>query len=136
MKKRKQVFNIIGILFIAIIIHATSIIHSTFGAGQRVIAIKGGTVLTMAGSSIPNGIVLIKGAKIEAVGTDVKIPSDAEIVDATGKFVMPGIIDAMTYFGVRPFDLNDETNPMTPQNRIIQAFYPFGEFINESSDIS
>jgi imidazolonepropionase-like amidohydrolase len=130
MKKHVQIFNIIGILFITtLIIHATSIFRSTFGAIQRVFAIKGGTVLTMAGDSIPNGIVLIKGEKIEAVGSDVKIPSDAVIVDATGKFVMPGIIDAMTYFGIRPFDLNDEINPVTPENRIIQAFYPFGEFM-------
>jgi imidazolonepropionase-like amidohydrolase len=42
---------------------------------------------------------------------------------------MPGIIDAMTYYGVRPFDLNDPANPVTPQNRIIQAYYPFGQFM-------
>jgi imidazolonepropionase-like amidohydrolase len=130
MKKHNRIFNIIGILFIAPLI-----VHTAFGAGQRVIAIKGGTVLTMAGRNILNGIVLIKGEKIEAVGRDVNIPSDAEIVDATGKFVMPGIIDAMTYFGIRPFDLNDETNPVTPQNRIIQGFYPFGEFMKGKGGI-
>jgi len=130
MNKHNPIIKLIGILFIAtLLIHAASIIRSCFGASQRALAIKGGTVLTMAGQAIPNGIVLIRGKKIEAVGTDVKIPSDAVIVDATGKFVMPGIIDAMTYFGVRPFDLNDETDAVTPQNRIIQAFYPFGEFM-------
>ncbi|MFC2165035.1 amidohydrolase family protein [Acidobacteriota bacterium] len=130
MRKHNRIFNIIGILFIA-----TFIVHVAFGASQRIIAIKGGTVLTMAGRNIPNGIVLIKGDKIEAVGTDVKIPSDAVIVDATGKFVMPGIIDAMTYYGVKPFDLNDETNPVTPQNRIIQAFYPYGEFMKGKGEV-
>ncbi len=130
MKKHNRIFNIIGIFFIA-----TLLVHAAFGGSQRVIAIKGGTVLTMAGRSIPNGIVLIKGEKIEAVGKDVKIPSDAVIVDATGKFVMPGIIDAMTYYGVKPFDLNDETNPLTPQNRIIQAFYPFGEFMKGKGEV-
>jgi len=44
-------------------------------------------------------------------GDDVRIPADAVVVDAAGKYVMPGIIDAMTYFGVRPFDLNDSSNP-------------------------
>lgn len=98
-------------------------------AAEKTIAIKGGTVLTMAGKSIPDGIVLIKGEKIQAVGSDVKIPADAVIIEAAGKYVMPGIVDAMTYFGVRPFDLNDQTNPVTPQNRIIQAYYPFGKFM-------
>jgi len=124
MKQHKRIVSIVGILGIAILIG-----HSVIGAGQRAVAIKGGTVLTMTGRIISPGVVLIKGEKIEAVGKDVRIPSDAVIVDAKGKFVMPGIIDAMTYFGVRPFDLNDETNPVTPQNRIIQAFYPFGDFM-------
>lgn len=99
------------------------------GTAEKAIAIKGGTVLTMAGKSIPNGVVLIKGEKIQAVGSEVKIPADAVIIEAAGKYIMPGIVDAMTYFGVRPFDLNDLTNPVTPQNRIIQAYYPFGKFM-------
>ncbi len=124
MHQQKKTLRIVGIFFIAVLM-----VQGASDAGQRVIAIKGGTVLTMAGRTIPNGVVLIKGEKIEAVGSDVKIPSDAVVIDASGKFVMPGVIDAMTYYGIRPFDLNDETNPVTPQNRIIQAYYPFGELM-------
>jgi imidazolonepropionase-like amidohydrolase len=102
---------------------------------EKTIAIKGGTVLTMAGKTIPNGILLIKGGKIQAVGDGVTIPAEAEIIDASGKYVMPGIIDAMTYYGVRPFDLNDTSNPVTPQNRIIQAYYPFGQFMRGKGGI-
>ncbi len=86
MKKHNRIFNRIGVLFVA-----SLIVYGASGAGQRVIAVKGGIVLTMADRSIPNGVVLIKGEKIEAVGADVKIPSDAVIADATGKFVMPDI---------------------------------------------
>ena len=124
MKKNNKALSPLGIFLVTVLMIGTST-----PAGQKVIAIKGGTVLTMAGKSIPNGVVLIKGEKIEAVGSDVKIPSDAVIVEAAGKYVMPGVIDAMTYYGIRPFDLNDETNPVTPQNRIIQAYYPFGELM-------
>lgn len=102
------------------------VLHS---AKQQVIVIKGGTVLTMAGKTIPEGIVVIKGNKIEAVGAGIKVPEGAVVVDASGKYVMPGIVDAMTYYGIRPFDLNDTNNPVTPQNRIIQAFHPFGDYI-------
>ncbi|MBN1222016.1 MAG: amidohydrolase family protein [Candidatus Aminicenantes bacterium] len=90
------------------------------------IAIKGGTVLTMAGEKIENGIVVLWEGKIAAVGKQVSIPDGATIIDATGKYVMPGIVDAMTYYGIRPFSLNDRGNAVTPENKIILAYYPFG----------
>jgi imidazolonepropionase-like amidohydrolase len=102
---------------------------------QQVTAIRGGTVLTMAGETIDNGTVLIRDGKILAVGPRVRIPDDAEIIDATGKYVMPGIIDAMTYYGIRPFETNDPSSPITPQNRAIQAYYPYGEFMRGSAGI-
>jgi imidazolonepropionase-like amidohydrolase len=121
MSKRNDLFRM-SLPFLAALI-AFPLVSS---GAEKTIAIKGGTVLTMAGKTIPNGIVLIKGEKIQAVGDSVPVPAAAEVIDAAGKYVMPGIIDAMTYFGVRPFDLNDTSNPVTPQNRIIQAYYPFG----------
>lgn len=103
---------------------------ATVKAGEeRPIAITGGTVMTMAGATFDGGVVLIKDGKIAAVGKDVVIPADAEIMDAKGRFVMPGIIDAMTYYGIRPQALNDRENPLTPENKIIQAYYPFGEYM-------
>jgi imidazolonepropionase-like amidohydrolase len=128
-KKKKLVSAARLILALFILLPLVSL------GAEKTIAIKGGTVLTMAGKSIPNGIVLIKGGKIQAVGDGVTIPADAEIIDASGKYVMPGIIDAMTYYGVRPFDLNDTSNPVTPQNRIIQAYYPFGQFMRGAGGI-
>jgi len=94
---------------------------------DSVVAIKGGTVLTMAGQTIEGGTVLIRNSKIEAVGKNVPIPKGAIIVDAAGKYVMPGIVDAMTYYGMRPFKLNVD-NPVTPQVKAIQAFYPYGKY--------
>lgn len=105
------------------------------GAGDT-IAITGGTVLTMAGPAIPGGVVLIRDGKIAAVGKDVILPAGAAIVDATGRFVMPGIIDAMTYYGMRPQALNDRENPLTPENRALRGFYPFGEFLRGPGGIA
>lgn len=62
---------------------------------------------------------------------DVKIPEGALVVDASDKYVMPGIVDAMSYYGIRPLDRNDSTNPVTPQNRIIQAYNPYGDYIKK-----
>ncbi len=102
----------------------------------QLLAIKGGTILTMAGERIEEGVVLIKGKKILAVGKEVEIPEEAAIFDAQGKHVLPGIIDSMTYYGIRPFDLNDMENPVTPENRIIFAYYPFGEFMRGKEGIN
>ena len=93
---------------------------------EPVVAITGGTVLTMAGASLEGGTVLIRNGRIAAVGRNVKIPKGATVVDARGKFVMPGIVDAMTFFGTRPF-MPNVPEPVTPENKIIDAYRPFGE---------
>ncbi|MEO1054809.1 MAG: amidohydrolase family protein [Bacteroidota bacterium] len=64
-------------------------------------AITGATLINTDGSkSIPNATILINGNKIERVGKakKVKIPEGAEIIDAQGKWVIPGIIDAHVHF--------------------------------------
>ena len=58
------------------------------------IAIKNGKVLQPDGSFLDNATVLVEGGQIKAVGQQVEVPADAEIVDATGKWVTPGLIDA------------------------------------------
>ena len=97
-------------------------------AQERAIAIRGGTVLPISGPAIPNGTVVIHGGKIVAVGVNVQVPAGAEIVDATGKYVMPGVIDAASHIGIESNDLNEPTDPMTPQNRAWDSYNPFGTF--------
>jgi imidazolonepropionase-like amidohydrolase len=91
------------------------------------IAIRGGTVLTMTGPPIQRGTVLIRGGKIAAVGANVAVPPGATVVDATGKYVMPGLIDAMTYFGIDAQDLAETSDPITPEIRTLAAYDPTGE---------
>ena len=61
------------------------------------LAIKGGKVVTITDGTIEGGTVLIDGGKIKAVGKDIPIPAGADIVDATGKWVTPGLIDAHSH---------------------------------------
>jgi len=70
------------------------------GAGAQTIAITGGKVYPVSGPPIENGTVLIKDGKIVAVGANVTVPSDAEKVDASGKWVTPGLVDAETQLGL------------------------------------
>jgi imidazolonepropionase-like amidohydrolase len=59
--------------------------------------IQNGTILTVTNGTIENGSILIRDGRIAAVGTDVDAPEDALIIDATGRYVMPGIIDAHSH---------------------------------------
>ena len=64
----------------------------------RAIAIRGGTVLTVTRGTIQNGVVVLRDGKIAAVGgSNTAIPDGAEIVEAKGRFVTPGIIDAHSH---------------------------------------
>lgn len=100
----------------------------SLGAQERAVAIRGGTVIPMSGAQIPNGTVVLRGGKIVAVGANVSIPSGAEIIDARGKFVIPGVVDAISHIGIDANDLNEPTDPMTPQNRAWESYNPFGTF--------
>ena len=94
------------------------------------LAIRGGTVLT-PDQTFEVGVVLIEGGKIKTVGADITIPDGAEIIDATGKFVLPGLIEphchvALFADGIDPryYDGNEMTDPATPQMRALDAIHP------------
>ena len=71
-------------------------------AAENVIAIRNATILTVTHGKIEHGTILIRGSKIAAVGPDaqVSVPAGAEVIDGTGKFVMPGIIDTHSHTAV------------------------------------
>src|SRR2546421_2312735 len=82
--------------------------------------IRNATIMTAAGPSIQNGSVLLRDGKIAAVGTSITAPADAVVIDGTGKFVTPGIIDVHSHIGDYPApgvdansDGNEATNPGT-----------------------
>src|SRR5205814_3402958 len=68
---------------------------------NSVIAVTGGSIIDMSGKpTIANGTVLIKDGRVDAVGVggEVAVPPDATIVDAAGKFVVPGLWDMHAHF--------------------------------------
>jgi len=65
-----------------------------------VYAIKGAKIYTLAGPAIENGTVIIHDGKIAAVGASVEIPAGAQVIDATGLEVYPGLFDPVTQLGL------------------------------------
>lgn len=93
--------------------------------------IKNGHIFTMAGEIIEKGHILIKDGKILEVGKDLVAPLDAKIIDAEGKMVLPGFIDAHCHIGMweegmgfEGDDGNEMVDPVTPQLRAIDAINP------------
>jgi len=86
----------LGILFgLALVISQQS---TPLAQAGRAIVIRGGTVLTVTRGTIQNGVVVMRDGKIAAVGgSNTAIPGGAEIIEAKGRFVTPGIIDAHSH---------------------------------------
>jgi imidazolonepropionase-like amidohydrolase len=75
---------------------------TALSASAETVLIRNATILTITNGKIEHGSVLIRGTKIAAVGPDAQIPApaDARIIDAAGKFVMPGIVDTHSHTSV------------------------------------
>ena len=67
---------------------------------DSVILIENATILTVSHGIIENGSILIKDGKIAELGSSIKAPTGARVIDATGQFVMPGIIDCHSHIAI------------------------------------
>ncbi len=95
------------------------------------LALTNGKVMTMAGQTYERGTVLVDGGKIVDVGGNVVVPSDAEVIDATGKIVMPGFVESHSHVGIwgdsvgwEGADFNETSEPITPHMRAIDGINP------------
>lgn len=95
------------------------------------LAIAGGKVITMAGRPMEKGTVVVDGGIITGVHDGVLLPPGAEIFDAAGMVVMPGMIDCHSHVGIveeiyreEGDDSNEMTGPVTPHLRAIDAVNP------------
>ena len=97
--------------------------------------IKNGYIKTMAGADLKNGCVLIgDDGKIAAVGTELTAPEGAAVIDAQGRLVTPGCVDAHCHIGMfnsavgwEGADGNEWSDPVTPHMRAIDSIYPQDE---------
>jgi len=114
-------------------VHALASVPASAQAGGTIL-VRGGTIHTAAGAPIRNGSVLIRDGKIVAIGANVSAPSGARIIDASGKVVVPGMIDNHSHIGAKVSDLNDTPVLIGPQHRFLDVLdWTDPEFANAVS---
>jgi len=104
----------------------------------KAIVVKGGKVLTVSHGTIENGVVVIENGRITAVGdsSSTKVPANAQVIDATGMTVYPGLIDAETHLGLTEIqadpmtnDLIETSDEIMPHMHVYDAFHAESELI-------
>ena len=105
------------------------------------ILIKNGKIFTMAGPVLENGCILVKDGKIAEVGQHIAALAGAQVIDAGGRMVIPGMIDAHCHLGMwetaigfEGDDGNEMTSPVTAQLRAIDALNPMDRSFQEARD--
>lgn len=95
------------------------------------ILVKNGKIVTMSNKDYENGCILIKDGKILEVAENIEVDKDAEIIDAKGGWVLPGLIESHCHIGIyeqdmgfEGLDVNEATDPITPELRAIDAINP------------
>ena len=101
-------------------------------AQDKAVVLKGGKLLTITHGVIENGVVVMQGGKITAVGaaSSVSLPSGAQVVDTTGMTVYPGLIDSESQLGLTEIsaeamtnDLVEMSDEIMPHMHVAEAFH-------------
>jgi len=87
------------------------------------VLIKGGTILTITKGTLEVTDLLIKDGRITQIGKNIPVPQGVKVIDATGMYVMPGIIDAHSHAGLDA--INEATSPVTAEVSTGDAINPF-----------
>ena len=103
--------------------------YSSVAARSSTLAIQGAKIIPIVGELIAMGTILIRDGKIEAVGKDVVIPGEAKVIDATGKVVMPGFVDA---HNAGAMTSANERNEVVPFLSVVDSIVKTaGQYVND-----
>ena len=92
-------------------------------AQQTPVAFKGALIYPVTGAPIQNGVLIVQNGKIVKIGdAGTSIPADAQVIDATGKVIMPGIVDTHSHLGGP--EGGDNSAALNPEARVLDAVNP------------
>lgn len=114
----------LGKLFVILGVAALVPLFAHAQDNSGVTLIKNATVITITHGRIEHGSILVRDGKIAAVGTDVQAPADAKVIDGTGLFVMPGIVDCHTHIAVDG-DVNEGSISVSSMVNIKDVLNPY-----------
>src|SRR5271169_3265216 len=103
---------------------------------DKPIALKNGKLLTVTHGVIDNGVLIMQGDKITAVGpaSSVSIPANAQVIDATGMTIYPGLIDSETQLGLTEISAENMTNDLVElSDEIMPHMHVYDAFHAESA---
>jgi imidazolonepropionase-like amidohydrolase len=124
MKKLAQVFLMLFLLFVV----------ARAGMAEDAILIKNGTIVPIKGGSNMVGDLLIENGKISQIRKNIQAPTGAEVIDASGKYVYPGLVAVMTAVGATGYphagNDTDEVGTATPQMDPYDAINPEDDCID------
>jgi imidazolonepropionase-like amidohydrolase len=108
---------------VPILVALLAITVSLYAQNTGTVLVKGGTVLTVTKGTLGNTDVLVKDGRIVQIAKSIAAPANAKVVDATGMFVMPGIIDAHSHAALDA--INEATSPVTSEVYTGEVLNPF-----------
>ena len=112
---------------------ATLLLASSAAAAPQVdkTAVKAGTVITLTGEAIPDGVIVIEGGRVTAVGaaSEVQIPWDATVIDQPGMVAFPGFVEAHAARGI---DRPNETLDVAPFLDVKDSIDPVNFYFEEA----
>ena len=135
MKPRFVAFAVAAMLALAPSLHTRAAAGGGTASPSHVYAIRDAKVVTLAGSPVEHGTVVIRDGKIAAVGAAVEVPADAQVIDGKGLEVYPGLFDAVSDLGLTEVEAVNATVDTTdvgtynPQLVAMAAVHPASELI-------
>lgn len=103
-------------------------------AQDRPVALKGAKLLTITHGTIENGTLIMQGGRITAAGANVSIPANAQVIDATGMTIYPGLIDSETQLGLTEISAENMTNDLVElSDEIMPHMHVYDAFHAESA---
>jgi imidazolonepropionase-like amidohydrolase len=127
--------SVLAVAGLALATAATASAQQPAATAPAAYAIRNATIVPVVGPRIAGGTIVLRGGRIEALGAQVAVPADAQVVDGTGLFVYPGLVDAGTTLGLVEIgsvpggDDTQELGDFNPHDDALTAVNPTSEII-------